>query len=813
MSEPRRHLGAGAALSVVVQGGPLLAAGVLSIVIARTIGPSGNGRFALLVTLTGIAALVFSLGLSAGITHEVSRGRWSVARAARAAYGMGLSLGLVGSLAALGVFLLLHHSVFHGIRTELAALALASLPPVLAYQFADSILLARERYESYAALELSHSATLLVVGVVLVIPFGLTGAVVSLPAAGLVGAVVGAILLSREIVRDSVRDAGRSLWRAMTFGLQTWGANLLQQVNYRFDVLILGGFATTRDVGVYSVALTLTGIAWVLPQSLQTVLFPRTASLDEAALTGELQVTESDAALAKAVRHSVLLTAPAGLLVVLLLVVGVPRNDRARLRPAPGRAPARRREGALLGAGRARPPALLAVCRRHRDPPHACALLRADLRLRRMGGRGRLQRVVRRNRVAHVPLLPARHPDRVRGGLRAAARGGRRLPRALPAGACLEAGALSERTVLVLPAWYPTARQPLAGPFVRDHARAAAAYGHRMVVLVDEGPDASVATARISQERDGDLRVIRLSYRPRTGRMVYLPTVLRLARRLAREGTPVDILHAHIHWMGWPAALAGLLLRRPFIVTENSTEWPTRTITRGALRRARIAFDRAAFVCPVNERLQRAIQAYGIDAQFRIVPNTVDEKQFQPSERRQTARPTRLVNVSIHVPRKGLDVLLSAFATVVDQGSALELELVGDGPQTPDLRRFAAELGIADRVTFSGSARPEQVAEALGRSDIFVFPSFDENMPLAVLEALCCGLPVVATDVGGIPEAVSEDDGLLVPAGNAAALAAALATVVEHYEDFDRLDIARRAALRWSFEAVGRSWDEIYRSL
>ena len=69
MSRPRRHLGAGAALSVVAQGGPLLAAGVLSIVLARTIGPSGNGRYVLLVTLVGITSMVVSLGLHAGITY------------------------------------------------------------------------------------------------------------------------------------------------------------------------------------------------------------------------------------------------------------------------------------------------------------------------------------------------------------------------------------------------------------------------------------------------------------------------------------------------------------------------------------------------------------------------------------------------------------------------------------------------------------------------------------------------------------------------------------------------------------------------
>jgi len=214
--------------------------------------------------------------------------------------------------------------VFRGISTGLAVLTLSSLPPALAYSNADVIMLARERYESYAGLELSHSTTLLLVGAGLAIPFGLTGAAIGLPAAAVVGALAGAVLLIREARRDQVVDSGDSMVRAVRFGLQGWGANLLQQLNYRFDVLILGGFATARDVGVYSIALTLTSVAWLLPQGLQTVLFPRVASLDESMLAGEISADESDAALAKAVRHAVLLSLPAGVLISVLLVVAVP---------------------------------------------------------------------------------------------------------------------------------------------------------------------------------------------------------------------------------------------------------------------------------------------------------------------------------------------------------------------------------------------------------------------------------------------------------------------------------------------------------
>jgi glycosyltransferase involved in cell wall biosynthesis len=366
--------------------------------------------------------------------------------------------------------------------------------------------------------------------------------------------------------------------------------------------------------------------------------------------------------------------------------------------------------------------------------------------------------------------------------------------------------------VLVLPAWYPTARRPLAGPFVRDHVRAAAAYGHRMVVLVDEGPDPGLrGLARLSEERDGDLRVFHLSYRPGAGKVVYLAAALLLGRRLAREGTPVDVLHAHIHWMGWPAVLAGSILRRPVVITENSSEWPRRTMRPGALRRARVAFRRAAVVCPVNERLREAIENYGVRGRFRIVPNTVDTATFHPG-RTEAREATRLVNVALHVEVKALDVLLKAFAQVSNSHPELRLELIGEGPLTPELRQLADELQLDERVHFAGKATPTAIAETLRDSDAFLISSLSENMPLAVIEALCCGLPVVGTDVGGIPEAVG-DDGALAPPGDPDALARAIEEVVDGSAAFDRDQIARRAAARYSFEAVGGAWDEIYRSL
>jgi glycosyltransferase involved in cell wall biosynthesis len=372
---------------------------------------------------------------------------------------------------------------------------------------------------------------------------------------------------------------------------------------------------------------------------------------------------------------------------------------------------------------------------------------------------------------------------------------------------------LKPLTILVLPGWYPTSREPLAGPFVRDHARAAATAGHNVVVLVDEGPRRGLrGLFELPESRDGQLRIVRFDHRPHTGRVAHLPAVLALARKLASKGTPVDVIHAHIHWMGWPAVLAGAILRRPVIISENSTEWPDHAISPRALWEARVAFRRAALVCPVNERLQQAIESYGLHPRFRIVPNTVDADIFHPAPEPAPATATRLINVALHVERKGLDVLVKAFSQLLAERPGLTLDLVGEGPSTLALTSLAAELGVAASVRFRGPLTASEIADALRDSHVFAFASYSENMPLAVIEALCCGLPVAATNVGGIPEAVGTD-GILASPGNADALAAAIRHVLTRYSSFDRREIGARAAARFSFEAVGGVWDEIYRSL
>ncbi len=143
--------------------------------------------------------------------------------------------------------------------------------------------------------------------------------------------------------------------------------------------------------------------------------------------------------------------------------------------------------------------------------------------------------------------------------------------------------------------------------------------------------------------------------------------------------------------------------------------------------------------------------------------------------RRDEDGPVSVITVGRLSAEKNQALLLRAFAQAAQTVPAA-LTLVGDGPEAPALRALAAELGLTDRVRFAGQRR--DVAALLSEADLFVLSSDYEGLPLALLEAMGAGLPILSTAVGGIPDVVT-DNGLLTPPGDRDALANAMARLLE----------------------------------
>jgi glycosyltransferase involved in cell wall biosynthesis len=172
-----------------------------------------------------------------------------------------------------------------------------------------------------------------------------------------------------------------------------------------------------------------------------------------------------------------------------------------------------------------------------------------------------------------------------------------------------------------------------------------------------------------------------------------------------------------------------------------------------------------------------------------------------------------LVFVGRVVPIKRLELLLRALALARESEPRLRLALVGDGEERPVLERLAAQLGVAAAADFLGYRR--ELAPIFAAADVAVLCSDNEGTPVSLIEAAAAGLPAVATEVGGVREVVGDDAGLLVPAGDAPALAGALLRMAaDRGLRRSRGEAARRRALRdFGAERLLRDADALYREL
>lgn len=379
--------------------------------------------------------------------------------------------------------------------------------------------------------------------------------------------------------------------------------------------------------------------------------------------------------------------------------------------------------------------------------------------------------------------------------------------------------------VLSLCCTYPNPLQPGQGVFVQRRLQHLAELTRVMVVApfaVFQYGNQNGARVRIGESRcparrtDDGITVLhpRWFYTPLSGSLTACWLFLRLApmfMRLRREFS-FDVIDTHFgHPEGVAGGLLSALLGVPFTMTLRGNE-PKHSRTSLERFWMRWALRRAQRVFTVSARLREFAIGMGADSgKVKVVPNGIDASVFYPRDRAAARRkhglsPDRPVILSAGalVERKGHHRIIQALTDLAKDGVRPQLAIAGaSGPEgafEQELHALVRKLGLEADVRFLGQASPDGLAELMSAADVFCLASTNEGWPNVVHEALACGAPVVATDVGAIPQMLPDSRyGVIVPVNDQAAL---------HRELQDALD------RRWNREDISawghaRGWHQV----
>jgi glycosyltransferase involved in cell wall biosynthesis len=254
-----------------------------------------------------------------------------------------------------------------------------------------------------------------------------------------------------------------------------------------------------------------------------------------------------------------------------------------------------------------------------------------------------------------------------------------------------------------------------------------------------------------------------------------------------------------------PAILIGKLYRRKVLLNYHSGEAEDhlRRWRRTAIPTIRLV---DSVVVP-SEYLVRVFASFGLKAT--AIYNLIDTSKFRFRERA-PLRPVFLSNRNLE-SHYGVDRVLRAFAIVQEKLPEAGLTIAGDGSQSRTLKTLAEELGLRN-TKFIGQVAPFAIADVYDAADIFMNGSEIDNQPLSILEAFSCGLPVVTTDAGGIPDIVEDGrTGMVVARGDYAELASRAMTLLNDPALTKQIvEQARHECLKYSWEAVRDAWMNVY---
>lgn len=320
--------------------------------------------------------------------------------------------------------------------------------------------------------------------------------------------------------------------------------------------------------------------------------------------------------------------------------------------------------------------------------------------------------------------------------------------------------------ILVISSGYPNDYEPLDGIFYRDQAEALKVAGHH-VGVISAIPVSIFSFIKSQKWRFGKRKSVQNGVPTFTWTYLNRPKspnyLVKKARKygmilledyIQKFGKP-DIVHLHCYEGGEFAKAIKEKYGIPYIVTEHSSRFLLGTIPASLEAVAKSVFAHATIRIAVSRFLKETLEKkYQLD--FQYVPNIVDVSAFQIDSSVQKKEFFTFVHVAGLNPNKNQAMLIQAFQLFAKKFPETHLTIVGDGPLREELKKLVDQLSLTQQVQFTGHQSREQLLRIYNESHAFVLTSFKETFGVVLIEAMSCGLPVIATKCGGPESIISE---------------------------------------------------------
>lgn len=370
-------------------------------------------------------------------------------------------------------------------------------------------------------------------------------------------------------------------------------------------------------------------------------------------------------------------------------------------------------------------------------------------------------------------------------------------------------------TVLHITRWFPNVTEPGEAPFIARHIESLSPHARAVTWHIDVrgGSPWGLETRNLKADRTWILSLPTRRYllHEWAALLIMLWGWLTRPRDVRIDAVNFHVAYPNCAWLGMIRAL----IKRPMLITEHWSAYRRRFgLAPGKGHRIKRIFHQGVPVITVSQALEQDIKAFAGPPYptFHIVDNAVDPTIFF-HEPRTSITEGRFFSLSgWRVPKRPL-VLIEAFALLRDRGFEARLTIGGDGPMIEDMRKRISELELTDRIELIGQLNEREVAAWMQRSHAFVHASDYETYSAACAEALACGAPVIASRVGGIPEFIGANDGILIDKNEAGLFAEA---IIANWDALLRADRAARSArmlARAGMKVVGDRYAAVLESL